>query len=302
VSRHLVVNADDLGLTTGVNDGIFDAHDRGVLTSASLFANAPATQDAISRLDARPSLGVGCHLALVDGRPTLPPDRIPTLVERDGRFRRSWEPFTVACLQGHVSFHEVERELTAQVFRLTETGLRLTHLDTHKHVHAYPPIFEVAARVAARFGIPVLRVPQERPGSLFGAGHDRRTLRRIRSQQLLNLVTWPWCWRNYHIAARHGLRTPGFAGRIHTGMLSRRAIEQIVRRMRPGVTELMVHPGFVDDRLRRMNTRLIESRREEVDLLCDVRVRWLLMEEDIHLTRHDFTAGEEKGANDVTRA
>jgi predicted glycoside hydrolase/deacetylase ChbG (UPF0249 family) len=302
VRRQLVVNADDLGLTTGVNDGIFDAHDHGVLTSASLFANAPATRDAIERLDARPSLGIGCHLALVDGRPALPPHRIPTLVERDGRFRRSWKPFIVACLQGHVSLYEVERELTAQVFRLTETGLRLTHLDTHKHVHAYPPIFDVVARVAVRFGIPVLRVPQERPWSLSGDGRDRRTVRTLWSQQCLNLATWPWCRRNYTIAARRGLRTPDFAGRVHTGFLNRGVIEQVLTRMRPGITELVVHPGFVDARLLQMNTRLLDSRRQEVDLLCDVRVRQLLIDEDIQLTRHDFTAGGERGANDVTRA
>src|SRR5258705_7568118 len=81
--RRLVVNADDLGLTVGVNNGIFDAHDAGILTSASVFANAPATADAIGRARVRPSLGVGVHLALVDGSPMLPPGRVPTLIEED---------------------------------------------------------------------------------------------------------------------------------------------------------------------------------------------------------------------------
>ena len=92
VDRRLVVNADDLGLTEGVNDGIFDAHDRGILTSASLFANAPATPEAIRRARVRPALGMGVHLTLVDGTPTLPADRVPSLVEPGGRFRRSWRP------------------------------------------------------------------------------------------------------------------------------------------------------------------------------------------------------------------
>ena len=77
--RHLVVNADDLGLTVGVNDGIFVAHDQGILTSASVFANAPATINAVHRASARPSLGIGIHLALVDGTPMLPPHRVPSL-------------------------------------------------------------------------------------------------------------------------------------------------------------------------------------------------------------------------------
>src|SRR3979411_2173796 len=103
VRRNLVVNADDLGLTAAVNDGIFDAHDHGILTSASLFASAPATADAIARVRSRLSLGVGVHLGLADGTPMLPPNRVPTLVEDDGRFRTSWKPFIVACLRGRVS-------------------------------------------------------------------------------------------------------------------------------------------------------------------------------------------------------
>src|SRR5262249_46994459 len=116
--RQLVVNADDLGLTTAVNDGILDAHELGILTSASLFASAPATDDAIRRVRTRPSLGVGVHLTLVDGTPTLPAHLVPSLVTGDGRFRPSWQPFIVACLQGRVSLGEVERELTAQIQRL----------------------------------------------------------------------------------------------------------------------------------------------------------------------------------------
>ena len=96
VTHRLVVNADDLGLTVGVNDGIFDAHDHGILTSASLFADAPATSDAIRRARCRPSLGVGVHLALVDGTPTLPPSRVPTLVETMDA-SAVLEAFIVAC-------------------------------------------------------------------------------------------------------------------------------------------------------------------------------------------------------------
>src|SRR4051794_8585658 len=112
--RQLVVNADNLGLSVRVNDGIFDAHERGILTSASLFANAPATVDAMRRRHAAPTLAIGVHLTLVGGSPTLPPDQVPTLVA-NGRFRRSWRPFIVACLRGRVSLLEIEQELAAQI-------------------------------------------------------------------------------------------------------------------------------------------------------------------------------------------
>jgi len=284
--RHLVINADDLGLTVGVNDGIFDAHDHGILTSASLFAGAPSTSDAIRRARSRPSLGVGVHLALVDGTPMLPPHRIPTLVEGDGRFRHSWKPFIVACLRGKVSLAEVELELTAQIERLRSAGVTLTHLDAHKHVHAYPPIFAVVVRLAGRFGIPVVRVPYERwPRS----GDDAQSHGTRRLQTLLNAAMMPWARRDYRFAAAHDVRTPNFVGRIHTGVLSAGALAGLVRELPPGVTELMVHPGYADDQLGRTGTRLLESRQRELDLLCGLEARALLVGEHVDLVRHDLT-------------
>jgi chitin disaccharide deacetylase len=282
--RHLVVNADDLGLTAGVNDGIFDAHRHGILTSASLFAGAPATADAIERARRIPSLGLGAHLALVDGSPTLPPRLVPTLVEDDGRFRRSWRPFIGACLRGKVSLAEVELELTAQVERLRNAGVTLTHLDAHKHVHAYPPVFAIVARLAGRFGIPVVRVPYERWSPASGDVGSRGRL-----QALLNAAMLPWARRNYRIAAAHDVRTPHFVGRIHTGMLSGEALAGLVRALPPGVTELMVHPGYRDDELERSGTRLLESRQKELDLLCSLETRALLLGERVDLLRHDLT-------------
>jgi len=274
--RQLVVNADDLGLTVGVNDGIFDAHAFGILTSASLFANAPATGDAIRRSRSYPSLGLGAHLTLVDGAPILHPRQIPTLVTDDGRFRRSWKPFIVACLRGRISLGEVERELTAQIERLLRAGIALTHLDAHKHVHAYPPIFSIVARLAARFGVEVVRVPYESP--VPGPA----------TQVLLNAALSPWTRRARRMAASFGLRTPRFIGRIHTGALNREALHSMLRAVPPGVTELMVHPGYRDEALERTGTRLLDSRQEELALLCSIETRAVLVAERLDLVRHDL--------------
>ena len=157
------------------------------------MASASATADAIRRLRARPTLGIGVHLMLVDGVPTLPRDRVPTLVQDDGRLYPSWKPFIVACLRGRVKLSEVEQELTAQIERIRSDGIRLTHFDAHKHVHAYPPVFRIVARLAERFRIPVVRVPYER--------------------SLSDLPLLPWTRRDYRIAAAHGVRTPQFVGR-----------------------------------------------------------------------------------------
>jgi predicted glycoside hydrolase/deacetylase ChbG (UPF0249 family) len=283
--RSLVVNADDLGLTVGVNNGILDAHDGGILTSASVFANAPATADAIGRARVRSSLGLGVHLALVDGRPMLPPNRVPTLVEDDGRFRASWKPFIVAGLRGRVKYEEVERELSAQIDRLDSEGIRLTHLDAHKHVHAFPPVFAIVARLAERFRIPVVRVPYERWSPVWGDDHQRQIARR---QQLMTAALLPWAALDYRTASRQGLRTPQFAGRNRTGVWSAGSLEAALRRLRPGVTELMVHPGYVDDDLIQTHTRLLSSRAEEVQLLRASDTRDLLIGEQIQLIRHDL--------------
>ena len=155
--RALVVNGDDFGLTPGINAGVLHAHTHGILTSASLFANAPATNDAIAIARRTSALSVGCHLTLVDGFPLSAASELPTLAP-GGRFRRTWSEFIRDAVFGRIRLHEIEREVTAQVQRLAEAGMRVTHLDSHKHVHAYPPVFALVARVARLFGIRTVRV------------------------------------------------------------------------------------------------------------------------------------------------
>jgi predicted glycoside hydrolase/deacetylase ChbG (UPF0249 family) len=265
--RTLVVNADDLGLTVGVNNGIFDSHDRGILTSASLMASAPATADAIRRASKHSTLGIGVHLTLVDCAPMLPPDRVPTLVQDDGRFHQSWRPFIVACLMGRVSMDDVERELTAQIDYITSHGFTPTHLDAHKHVHLFPPVFEIAVRLAERFRIPVIRVPYE--GSLA------------------DLPMFLWAHHDRRLAASRGICTPQFVGRAMTGVMTEETLSAALRRLRPGRTELMVHPGYVDDALRQMPTRLLASRESEVALLTSRAIGQLIATENIHLVPFD---------------
>src|SRR5205085_8260918 len=106
------------------------------------------------------TLGVGCHLALVDGAPVLPSSQVPSLAP-DGLFRPTWGAFMRAIVARRIALGEIERELTAQIDRVTSAGVRLTHLDSHKHVHAYPPVFAIVTRLARRFGIGCVRVPCE---------------------------------------------------------------------------------------------------------------------------------------------
>lgn len=269
MQRTLVVNADDLGLTVGVNNGIFEAHDRGILTSASLMANAPATVNAIRHLRSRPTLGIGVHLTLVDGAPMHLPDRVPTLLRDDGRLYSSWKPFIVACLMGRISMGEVELELTGQIERVIDEGIRPTHLDAHKHVHMYPPVFAIVTRLAEHFRIPVVRVPYE--------------------GTLADVPLALWSYQDYRIAASHGIRSPQFIGRAMTGTMTAGSLTTALRQLGPGHTELMVHPGYVDDALRQMPTRLLQSRSEEAALLTSQEIAGVLAAERIRLVHPDLT-------------
>ena len=117
---------------------------------------------------------------------------------------------------------------------------------------------------------------------------DRNQRRTARRQQLMNAAMLPWAARDYWTASAQGLRTPQFVGRSQTGVLSAATLEALLRRLRPGVTELMVHPGYVDDGLLQIRTRLLSSREAEVQLLCATATHDLLIDEQIQLIRHDL--------------
>jgi len=288
LSPLLIVNGDDFGLTPGVNAGIVDAHVKGILTSASLFANAAATEGAIALAKETPTLAVGCHLTLVDGRPTLPPSALPTLAP-DGDFRPTWRAFIRDAMLGRIRPDEIDRELHAQVERLVGAGLRLSHLDSHKHVHAYPPVFAIVARIARRFDIKTVRIPCEAPALLalrrsWGERGPRR-------QALENLALVPWSVRDRGILRAAGLPpAPAFLGRVLTGLFTPLSFRAALSRVADGVSELMMHPGYPDEALASVRTRLRRERADETALLTDPATRAVVSAEGIVLTRPDATS------------
>jgi len=283
--RGLVVNGDDFGLTPGVNAGILDAHTRGMLTSASLFANAPATEEALAIARRTPALGVGCHLTLVDGSPALPAARLRTLAP-GGSFRPTWSWFIRDAAVGRIRFTEIEAELSAQIERLVEAGLQLTHLDSHKHVHAYPPVFAIVARLACQFGIQTVRVPLERP--VFGLLRRHARIAGARRQALENAALAPWAARDRRLLETHGLPpAPAFLGRVLTGLFTSDTFAALLRSVPEGSSELMMHPGYPDSALARIRTRLRRQRAVEVELLTDPAMLARVEENAITLVRHD---------------
>ena len=138
--RQLIVNADDFGFTRGVNAGIVRAFSAGILTSTTIMANGPAFEDAVELALTNPSLHVGCHLALVGGRPSAPPHAVPSLIDAAGDMPPTLTQLVVRLAAGRVRIADIEREFRAQIERVLGAGIKPSHLDTHKHTHIYPPV------------------------------------------------------------------------------------------------------------------------------------------------------------------
>src|SRR5271170_6034027 len=188
MAPRLIINADDFGLTPGINRAIKELHQAGALTSATLMATGPAFDNAISVSRANPTLGVGCHIVLTDGVPVSDPKTIPTLMGPDGKtFRPSLVDFLQALLRGKIRTDDIEREALAQIQKLQRAGINITHLDTHKHTHLFPAVTRPLLQIAQRSSIRAIRQPFEQPWSL-ALGHGNRT-RRLLVKLLSNLKT-----------------------------------------------------------------------------------------------------------------
>ena len=266
--RRIIVNADDFGLTLGVNRAIFELNQDGILTSATLMANAAATDDAIAYAQNAPRLGVGCHVVLVDGTPLLPPSSIPTLIDpQTGQFHRKLTTFLRLSLMGRIHRSDIEREATAQITSLTQRGLRLTHIDTHKHTHMLPAVLRPLLQAAQAAGIYTIRNPFE-PLWSRRATPAAPLARRIEVNLLHRLE--PAFQRTVR---KEGFRTTdGSPGILATGSLNAETIASMFRNMPDGTWELVTHPGYNDADLAGVTTRLKESREIERQALLGGRV------------------------------
>jgi len=266
VSR-VIVNADDFGLTAGVNRAIVELHRDGVLTSTTLMARAKATDEAIEIALATPSLGVGCHVVLVDGEPMLPAGEIPTLVDRSaGLFQATLGGFLQRLVTGRIDSAEVEAEAGAQIAMLQGRGVRLTHIDTHKHTHILPAVLRPVLRAAKTAGIRVVRNPFEPVWSLR-ATHGGAWIRRVKVSLLRRLEP---AFRR--IVAEEGFATTdGAIGVLATGSLDSKTVSSLLQNLPSGAWELVAHPGYNDGDLAQAHTRLLASREIEREALLKLK-------------------------------
>lgn len=240
MTARLIVNGDDFGRSRSLTEGVIAAFERGILTSTSIVAGGQDFENAVAQAKLHSGLGVGVHLAIDEYRPLCSPGRIASLVGPDGAFRSRARMLRNIFL-GRVVSEELRREWEAQVARVVDAGLRPSHLDGHGHCHATPPMAELVADVAARFGIPAVRRPAE-PLLHIGevsAFSPARYLEKILVRAAGTRAATHW---------RGRLRYPDeFAGFIEAGQLRPSRLESLATSLHSGVTELMAHPGVSDD-------------------------------------------------------
>ncbi|MCB1006015.1 MAG: ChbG/HpnK family deacetylase [Acidimicrobiales bacterium] len=235
MTRPLIVNADDYGLTRGVSRAILEAHEHGVVTSTSVLVLGPAFAATAGWLRAHERLSTGLHLALVGEDPPLLSRReIPTLVDRRGRLPASWKVLVGRFAARRVDPGDVRREVDAQHQAFRTAGLVASHVDTHQHVHLWPGLDAVVLDAAQRWGVPAVRVPDAE-----GRGPVPAAVRRL--------------GRRLGRAARdRGLRHPSrFVGLDDSGHLDAAAWSRLVPRLAApdgdGTVEVGCHPGAADD-------------------------------------------------------
>lgn len=279
--KRLIVNADDFGFTRGVNAGIVRAFKSGIVTSTTIMANGEAFEDAVSLARANPGLGVGCHLAVVGGRPVASPFEIPSLVDRNGALPATLTKLVIKIARGQVPTEEIAREFRAQVLRVAGSGIKITHLDSHKHSATHPRVMEALARVATEFGIKCVRNPFE---SVFAGRLDSQPTWAYLKQFALSAAIAPAAIEFTRIALGRGLKTPDrFFGVKLTGLLDTAAIRRMMESLREGTAELMCHPGINDEDLAKAHTRLRHERERELEALSDPGLRGFARELGIEL-------------------
>jgi hopanoid biosynthesis associated protein HpnK len=279
--KQLILNADDFGMTRGVNDGIIRGHREGILTSTTLMANGLAFDHAAKKAAENPNLGIGCHLVLVGGKPVAAPEEVPSLLDSEGNLPDSLALFVARVTAGMIKTDDIERELTAQIQKIRNAGIVPSHVDSHKHTHAHPWVMEVVGKVAQRFGITKIRRPVENLRDSWDT--SRGEVPSVSGQIVAAGAVRVVASRFGAIAEKYQLTCPDhFLGLAMTGQLGPAALGRMAESVEEGTTEIMLHPGICDADLAASGSRLQHQRQDELDGLLDGGVRAAFLQRGIH--------------------
>jgi len=285
--RRLIVNADDFGIASGVNRGVVEGHQNGVVTSTTLMACGARFDEAVALAAQTNKLSVGCHVVLVDGSPMLAGSQVSSLtVPNSGlesRFRESLVSFALLAAAGRLDRGQIEAEITAQIQKLQAAGISVSHLDSHKHTHMFPVVLKSMLGAARKCGVRAMRNPFE-PLIFANLRHWKRQF------QLRILRGYRATFRKE--LADSGMFTPdGCIGLAATGGLTLATFHALIENLPEGTWEFVSHPGYNDADLNQVKTRLRNSREKELAILTSDSVKQLLHGEQIELiSYHDLAS------------
>jgi predicted glycoside hydrolase/deacetylase ChbG (UPF0249 family) len=292
--KNLIVNADDLCWTEGVNRGIVEAFGNGIVTSTSLLANGAAFASGVAAARSAPGLGVGVHLNLSDGAPVADRETVTSLLNDEGVFAGGPESLLLRRARRGLLLDEVEREWDAQIQKVRDAGIEPTHLDGHRHVHMLPGLFEIALRLAKRHGIGAIRVALEASSLRAALSSGEKQRAGVVMKQGVPARGLKLLARDAREQAeRAGIATADyFCGIAQTGEMTLEGVTQFLKRLPEGTTELMCHPGYADAALKKTPTRLQDSRQMELEILTDAGIRNLVASQGIRLIDYGFVTQE----------
>jgi hopanoid biosynthesis associated protein HpnK len=270
--QRVIINADDFGLSPGVNRGIVAAFLDGILTSTTMLVNLPSFDDAVALALSHPTLPVGIHLSLLWGRPVSDPAVVPSLVERDGTFPRSLTVLVRRYVLGTLNLEHVRTEFRAQIERFRRTGLTPSHVDSHKHVHCLPGVLSALADVSSEQGIRRARFPYE-DGLAPSIGTVDVAPAGSTKSRMKSAVVRFLSRGGRKTLDRRGIRTTDhFVGIQYMDRLDADTMRFILSNLRDGSTELMCHPGY-DDGLARRYSGVPPHRDAELAALQNAAVK-----------------------------
>jgi len=266
MDKRVIINADDFGLCEGVNKAVAQAHTDGVLTSATIMANMPAAGEAVKIAKQLPTLGVGVHLNLFEGQPVSKEATVGCLLDADGRFACSPSKLALLSVGRHKIRNAIRTELTAQIQWVIDNGLTPTHLDSHKHIHTFPPIFPIVCDLARRFEIAAIRwsfEPKElsrMPWPLTSEA-GRKRARKLRTMAKIN-----------RMQNSHPLKTNALLGITHMGRIDVNFFKAVALYNPAQVAEVMTHPTTTDNP-NQSQTSSLHTQQAEFSALCSEKTK-----------------------------
>lgn len=273
MSKQLIITSDDFGLSPGVNAAVETAWQNGILTNASIMPGGAAFDQAVKIAKRNPGLQVGLHLTLVQGNSVLPHEKIPGLVNESGAFRNNPVAAGMSYFFDKSIYKQLKNEIEAQIRKVTDSGIQLSHLDGHLNIHMHPTVFAFLAELMPAYGIKSFRLSQERLRHNLQFDQGRKTgkiVERIIFGSLANHAR-PQLDELEMVYARE------VKGVLNSGRMTEDYILNIIEGLQAGLTEIYFHPGILPDP--EITSRMPDYRhQEELAAITSPAVRQRLKE------------------------